>query len=333
MANLRNLLIQRAAQTDVPIRDGRMFLFHPNGNTGSNRNYCWVSPGTGTAIIEVWGAGGGSGSCQCCTVGISGNSGAYSRTTIAVTGSSFVCGSVGGSLNATANSGCGCTGCCSHAGIAPAGTLTRCVMAQGGLAGFQIPGSSGSAAYNYFLACLFCGSNPCSYAAGCGIICNFGFTGLATLGYGNTGVQIAACACGGDLNVSGGISAADFTLCEPAGSTTTNHIVAIPAGLRSLVPECICVNMCDGLGPSGSQVLTGSLVLEINYSRAMHGIGIPNRYATHSAGIFCDSFCCCSSGQNIGIVGAGYLPQSQNQGITTNCGQRGGPGLVKITFI
>jgi hypothetical protein len=334
MANLRNLLIQRAAQTDVPIRDGRMFLFHANGASGGTRNFCWVSPGTGTAIIEVWGAGGGGGHCMCCTFGISGNSGAYSRTTIPVTSASFVCGQVGGSQNASNTFGCGCIGCCSHVGIAPAGTVTRCVAAQGGSPGFQFPGGSGIASYCYALCCGFFGSNPCGYGAGCGIVCNFGVHGLTGLNWGGFGCTVAACACGGDLNVSGGISAVDFLTCDVSSNPTLiNHIVAIPAGLRSLVPECICVNMCDGIGPPGSITLPGTVVFEINYSRAMQGLGRPSRYVNDTGGVYCDNYCCCTPYQNVGIVGAGYLPTMANSGITTGCGARGGPGLVKITFI
>ena len=103
MANLSTLLTDRNAVARRGIErtsQGQLFYFtHTNVSSTINYNpctYCWTSPGTGVAIVELWGAG-GTGGRQCCchSGGVPGNPGAYSKITVNVTPSSYVCGWVG----------------------------------------------------------------------------------------------------------------------------------------------------------------------------------------------------------------------------------------------
>ena len=146
MANLRTLLNERSAETDLDLSRGRITVFTPFRNTTTP--YCWIAPSAGIAVVEVWGGGGGGAGGICCGAGIPGNSGAYSRAAINMSAGGFICGSIG--AGGTASATClGCRGACSTAGIAPAGTLNRCMRSQGGWGG-QWACNLGSSHYNCF---------------------------------------------------------------------------------------------------------------------------------------------------------------------------------------
>jgi hypothetical protein len=329
MANLRTLLTQRAAQVDVPIRDGTMFTFHPFKSTNTN-SFCWISPGTGTAILEVWGGGGGGAHGQYCGISLPGNSGAYSRTVIPVTSSSFMCGAIGGGAVASGNNNIiPCRGNCSHVGIAPSGTLTRCVITQGGAGGYWMCFQAGSA-YCCFTSQGFCGTIPAGYSSGCGIICNVGFVASTTACCLTGGA--AACACGGDINVSGGISCLDMFSCD-ATCCNSKHVVSYPAGLRSLTPGTISVCACES-DTHGAAIMRPEMAFELHFTRATTGVGHATRHFAPCMGGYVECSCYAYSiCQNSGIVGAGYPGTITGGSVTSGCGSRGGPGLVKITFI
>ena len=81
MAGLRALLESRASPYEENnLEKGKMWAY---SNVATYSTYpgcfCWISPGTGTVEIEVFGAGGGGSRMCCCSATISGNSGAYSQ--------------------------------------------------------------------------------------------------------------------------------------------------------------------------------------------------------------------------------------------------------------
>ncbi len=331
MASLRTLLNQRSAQTDVDFREGQVYSFAPNFNTANA--FCWRSLGrAGTAIIEVWGAGGGGGGGQCCGMGIPGNSGAYSRATVTMDTNGFICGSVGGSL---ASSSCnGCRGLCAFVGVAPAGTLNRCIISQGGFGGFWMC-QTGVSQFCCFAANGFCvtpySSIPGLSTVGCGFVCNIGST---TLGQ---GAKVEACACGGDINIPGGISCTDMCNCTPqVNLVRSRHYHSFPAGLIGCQPGHALACYCSTRATTVAGGSRGEAAFELSFSRLKGGQAVASRHFLYCCGVPVDCGCfpyqCIASN---GVVGAGYGSQAAVDGGITNtgCGSRGGPGLVKITFI
>ena len=97
MAGLRALLESRASPFEENnLEKGKMWAY---SNVATYSTYpgcfCWISPGTGTVEIEVFGAGGGGSRMCCCSATISGNSGAYSKKTITVAATCWICGRAG----------------------------------------------------------------------------------------------------------------------------------------------------------------------------------------------------------------------------------------------
>jgi hypothetical protein len=315
MSDLRTLLNRRSIETDSQFTAGAVTVFTPFKNAA--QAFCWTSPGTGEVLVEVWGAGGGGGGGLCCGGGIPGNSGAYSRAKISVDATGFVCGSVGGAL---AGSTCnGCRGGCSRAALAPNGILNGCIVSQGGFGGFWMCNSS-SGMYCCFLASGRCGTPT---GTGCGFICNIG---TVTTGQGTI---TTACACGGDLNVDGGISRTEWCHCCGANPVSSRHYHSFPAGLRTDKPGNALACYCE----TGSAQTRGEAAFELAYG-SLNGQPIASTYFVYCCGAFIDCGCfpyTCSSG---GVVGAGYGSNFAAGGVTNaSCGSRGGPGMVKITFI
>ena len=80
--------------TEEHLERGRIHVFTP-GNNYTNYSICWRAPAKGTAVVEIWGAGGSGAKMCCCGGGLPGNAGAYSKRTIQVNTNCFICGSVG----------------------------------------------------------------------------------------------------------------------------------------------------------------------------------------------------------------------------------------------
>lgn len=247
MANLSTLLTARvgsAFRGIEELRGGQIFYFTGIGNNQqicSNYfcNYCWKSPGTGTAVIELWGAAGSSGFMCCCgTGGLPGNAPAYSRKSVSVNSSAYVCGWIGCSIMPT-NALCwvgqsGCSVACLY-NISTSNCLMR---SQGGGGGFIY--CTSTAPYCCFAANSYC-NTLCS--ACCGIICNIG---------GPNGVT-TACACGGDVNINGAISCVEFLTghCNYYPDATL-YTHAIAAGIFSTQQSCLrYTGSTNELSPGG----------------------------------------------------------------------------------
>jgi len=198
MANLSSLISQRQSVITRGLersKSGRDWFFsHTNVSGVQSYSACcfqWTSPGTGVAVIELWGAS-GSGSLMCCCSGggIPGNPGGYTKISVNVTSSSAVCGRVG----CSPHGGCLCypgRSGCSVANLFNTSNNAT-LIAQGGFGGYTNC-STGTAHYCCLVAAGFSHTLTNTF---CGILCNVG---------GPNGAA-AAGASGGDVNIPGGIS-------------------------------------------------------------------------------------------------------------------------------
>lgn len=324
MANLSTILADRipqtvldtvnASATETNLKDGKTWSYTPAYRDGGfARDIVWVAPGTGTAIVEIWGPGGsGAGGC-CCFGGIPGNAGAYVKKTVTVAANDYVCSVIGiscGNASTICFRGCGtatCTRICTAAG----GCICLCAMS--GIGGYNICNPS-SSIYCCFIANGFCFTN---LGAGCGIICN------------NAGLNTQGQAYGGDINCPGCLSCMTFWICNVTNNPNLVHI-AYPAGIFSdsqgwlVFEDSSCY----------SDVNWSSIV---PYSQAMSAMNGQSMGFTQGATIHCWSTgqcgCYCETGcypfQPPGMPGAsGPIRAGQN-----GRGQRGGHGAMKITFI
>ncbi len=96
MATLKDLVEAKLDQIDwdeVQLEKGKVFAYS-SGTEYTNflSGVCWVAPGTGRAIIDIWGAGGSGAKMCCCGHGIPGNPGAWSRKCICVVAGCIICG-------------------------------------------------------------------------------------------------------------------------------------------------------------------------------------------------------------------------------------------------
>ena len=324
MPNLSTLLTNRVAPTrgTEELRLGSIFYFSQASTAAQicNNymcNYCWRSPGTGCAVIELWGAGGNSGHMCCCSGGsLPGNAGAYSRRTVPVTASSYVCGWVGCSTNPQGGvCAVGCSGC-SVACLYNISTSNCLMISQGGAGGFAFCSSGTASPF-----CCFAGNAWCNtqYSGCCGIICNIG----GILGISSNG----ACACGGDLNVNGAISCIELLpgQCQyyPDGILYTH---ALPAGLFSTQQSCIRYTG----GPDSSPGYTTSnrwpAMMQLSN---MAGSNVsPNICWGNAVDCACYESTSCIPSFPPGVPGTGVFVCGGMRATPA----RGGHGAVKITF-
>lgn len=202
---------------ETNLERGQIFLFTPGYQNATSQPFCWIAPGTGTAVIEIWGASGSGSLMCCCGGGLPGNPGAYSSRTVTVTSSCFVCGTVGMSCGNTLTLAYRGRG--ESTGICWTGSGTNgCMCAEGGISGTAIC-STGT---NLF--CCFAAANYCRtlLATNCGIICNIG-----------TGAPAGCCAqaYGGTVNCFGGFSCASFRGADPSCICNFIYHVAVSPGV------------------------------------------------------------------------------------------------------
>jgi|LauGreDrversion2_3_1035106.scaffolds.fasta_scaffold24501_1 hypothetical protein len=100
MTTLTQLLGNRELAFEDNLEKGRIWVYSEgNMYTGFCNGFCWKPPGTGTAVIEIWGAAGSGAKMCCCGAGLPGNPPAYVKKTVCVCPSNYVCGYVGRSCN------------------------------------------------------------------------------------------------------------------------------------------------------------------------------------------------------------------------------------------
>ena len=129
MASLKSLIPTKNNSfpqvTETNIESGQIYMFQPGPNFQTfNNGICFSPCQSGTAIVEVWGAGGSPGHMCCCGFGTPGNSGAYAKKRITLTCTGYITGQVG---MACGNSSDLCfRGCSDPSGVTfyPSGTCT-----------------------------------------------------------------------------------------------------------------------------------------------------------------------------------------------------------------
>jgi len=225
MATLKNLLKTRLdfiASDESNLEQGQIWVYAPSNNyTNFHTGICWVAPADGTAVIEIWGAGGSGAKMCCCGGGLPGNPGAYSKKTITVAAGCYITGTAGFSCgNADA--------LCNRAGRSDATCITwngnaggsGCMCAQGGRGGTSYC-STNTALFCCFASAGFCFTKTNN--ENCGIVCN----------YGSGTSDCCADAFGGDINKRGGFSRASFFGCHPTCPCCFYYHVATPPGYHS----------------------------------------------------------------------------------------------------
>lgn len=327
MANLSTLLNQRlgsaaANVVESNLEQGQISVYYPATEYGTFRcGFCWQSPGTGIAVIEIWGAGGSGAKSCCCGVGIAGNAGGYSKRTVEVTSGAHVCGYVGLSCgNASTQNFRGCSeATCITVCTGTTGGTCYCMCAQGGFGGYTYCIDGGSSMACCFWSAGFPRISDGNYGGGCGIVIN-------CVG------SVYGCAFGGDVNICGGISCTSLHHCNACCMCSMNQYIAIPPGIFSECGAMLYVN--------------GSM--DSDYSQGPTGTyGPPTQMALNSLardGVYGAWFNTCWNGGRtcqcyemqgcvpfvpFGMGGPGASPCPS----VRDHGWRGGHGAVRIKFI
>jgi hypothetical protein len=314
MASLSSLLQtkQALAQIDEENLDqGQIWVYSPGSHfTNFRCNFCWLSPGNGTAVIEIWGASGSAARVCCCGFGVGGNPGAYAKKTVNVLTGSRISGNVGvscGNADALNFRGCSCwTGVCICAGE------TLCMCAEGGRGGTSYQ-NDGSSIYCCFIANGFCGT---STGTGCGVICNVG-----------SGFFIPS-AYNGDINCQGQFSCIVFGHCNASCWCLHTQYVKTSANIFGQCPSTISATHDSDYSRGGFAV--GSFFQNLAGTSASPVYGGHYRYCWANT-----NYCGCYEAQGCqislppGIPAPGSTPCSS----VRDHGLRGGHGSIKIRFI
>ena len=301
------------------LEQGRIWAYtHGNVRTKMCGCVCWIAPAAGTAIIEIWGAGGSGAKMCCCGGGIPGNPGAYSKKTIEVAQGCVISGCVGFSCG-NADSLC-FRGCSEPTGLCYFSTTGNgCMCAQGGRGGTSYC-STGTSLYCCFISGSFCGTGP--FNNNCGIICNYG-TGTASC---------CADAFGGDINRRGGFSRTSFFGCSPSCPCSTIYHVATPPGYFSdCGAEITFTTESDTGYANWTGIAIPNFIHALNVAGKQPGQGIDGAHRCWTGGRTCG----CYDGQGcIPFVPPGFpgTPATPCGGHRDH-GGRGGHGAIRIKFI
>jgi len=277
--------------------------------------FCWRSPGTGCAVVEIWGSSGSGGRNCCCTqAGLPGNAGAYSKKIVRVCGTSFICGWAGCSIQAQGLCYSG-RGNCSVACIFNSGD-NGCVRAEGGFGGWTRC-TTATNAYCCLAVCLFCATQI--GAEGCGVVCNIGGP--------NAAVQAAASA--GDENYSGGVSCTRFWCCGFGFQICgIEHTLSLSPGIYSTKgPTCVQFAMNQAPTNNGAGGTTGRDEIQIAVAGLKGTMPQMNHcwQGTRECSCYDNQGCYFNATGIPGTSGVGCA------GVRAS-GVRGGHGAVRITF-
>jgi hypothetical protein len=370
MAALTKLIQTRAVYerfaSGSGLEKGQIFSFTPGPNNngvpfptkgegcGCCSAFCFQSPGYGTAIIEVWGAGGSGSRNGCCAFMIPGNPGAYARKTICMEPCGYVCGCVGqacGNADGTQAANMSCRGCSCPTNInwySGRGCCEGVICAMGGRGGWSLCQASANSGYCCFLACQFCGSQPAGVTGvGCGLICNY--SNCATPGASNGGIVTAcvgnnqmfsgsewnvgrwmACAYGGDVNCCGGFSCALFLHCNACCKCCHITYVKLPHNMWTEKSSTVEIITAMSHGERGMQYLTPWYTRTAGLTRSPTN-AMPLSYC-YTGAMFCGCYQTvgCNSYLGVGVPGFGGMHCATG---VCDLGLKGGTGGVRITWI
>jgi hypothetical protein len=238
MASLKNLTATKNNNfpqvTETNVESGQIYNFQANNYEGLHAGICFHPCQSGTAIIEIWGAGGSGAKMCCCGFGTPGNPGAYSRRTVTLTCCGYITGSPG---IACGNDALCFRGCSDATGVTiyANGSNTGCMCAQGGRGGISYC-STGTDAYCCFTAGGF--YTTLGVNGNCGIVCNKCCSG----GW-------CAQAYGGDINCPGGFSCVSFLGASGSSCPCSTHFhMQGPAGYFSKCGVVVSFNHDDNNG-------------------------------------------------------------------------------------
>ena len=313
---LSDVLQSRAIYDEENLPRGKIYVFgHGNMYSAAGINaFCWKPPGSGTAVIELWGAGGSGARMCCCGVGIPGNPGAYAKKTITVDATCYVTGTVGISCG---NTDLCFRGCSTNSGVCWFGSGTNgCICVQGGKGGVSYCGTTTS------MWCCFSGNGFCSccHNPGCGIICNSCPGGWIACAYGSADYLCCggwSCMifneCGGSANYCGYMPAP----ATPYGFWATCAAATVyPLNSGNFTPNW------SGSGGGGSHLSALGNLGKNPVGNAL----FTNCYSGYAYGCYESNGCIPFSPP--GHPGGGAVPQ----GDVRDMGYRGGNGAVRITF-
>jgi hypothetical protein len=330
------------------LETGQIFMFVPGTMYSQYSNqfgggFCWQSPGTGTAVIEVWGAGGSTPKIACCGFGIPGNSGAYARKTISVVSGSYICGIPGFACGVNGQCFRGCsdsTGVCWCVASGNSG----CICSQGGRGGIGYCSTGTGGFCCFYFSGAFCGTgfdltgsgtNQCLNQLCTGNIC--GFCGQGPFSTSNVGIICNQCsgawqaqAYGGDVNCQGIIGCTTFCSTNGQDYQNNKYHVPTPAGLFTTDGGVVSFagNGSDDQSAGVTKTLFSMLSAMGSMSKAPRR-GMPHIHCWQSGRqCGCYEFAGCIPTLPIG-TGA---PPGQVCGDLCDHGYRGGMGAVRIKF-
>ena len=319
MASLKGLLTVRnpAEMVEDNLETGYIYSWTPGTNwTNFCNGVCWTAKANGTAIIEIWGAGGSGARMCCCGDGLPGNAGAYVKKTITVETGDTMTGCTGMPCysHPLCHSGCSnATGVC----WVTASNGNGCMCARGGYGGKTMC-TTGPSLYCCFRAQGFC-TVRCNND-NCGMVCNWCDGAWPAEGY------------GGDVNCCGQLSCSSFFGCCPHCKCRFQQHVATPAGLFAENGALITFQKESDSTPmsqwSGNQLF--QFYAALNLATKSPYQGNPLSYCWRS-----DRSCGCYEMQGCnnylpvgtGGIGPNPCPEVRDHGI------RGGFGGVRIKFI
>jgi hypothetical protein len=321
MANLTRLLEERQGIIDrgqERSSGGNEFFFSHTNVTGvqsySACCFAWTSPGTGVAIIELWGAS-GSGALMCCCSGggIPGNPGAYSKIEVDVTPSSAVCGFVGcsptgGSLCYPGRSQCS-VACLINT------SCNNILVSQGGFGGY----TNCSTVTAHYCCLVAAGFSHTLTNTFCGILCNVG---------GPNGA-VSAPASGGDINIPGGISCLRTYECVNCFECNYELTIAVSPGIFSSTCAT-CFRFVRSSWPYEGWARFGSYAYGVSVASMQGMYPTTDRIECWTSG---SNICGCYEWSGCVLGGVGF-PGTTGQPCVNvrSSGQKGGHGGVRITF-
>jgi len=321
MATLKELLTSKD-QALYPVDEenlerGHIYSYTP-GTDYNNfcQGICWIAPANGTAVIEIWGAGGSGAEMCCCGFGLPGNPGAYAKKTISIQAGCYICGYVGkpcGNADDLCFRGCSQATCLCWRGNSGTG---GCMCAQGGRGGTSICSTTPSG-YCCFRANSFCVTRTNNNH--CGIVCNYRES------------DWHACAYGGDINMGGCFSCVSFFGCHPSCPCYFHWHLAVPPAQFAKCGGLVTFNTENNNGFSQwSGHGMHQHIYALNALSRTPEKGTPWAYCWGAGkGCGCYNNEGCSSHVPIGHPGMGPFPCPQ----VRDHGRKGGDGAIRIRFI
>jgi len=332
MASLSTIVQSRLGTSggaETNLEKGQIYYFtlqNYNNNTHGPCNQCntWTAPTNGTAIVEIWGAGGSVGKMCCCGFAMPGNPGAYAKKTIVMSQNETICMNIGESC---VNDGLCVKGISQPTCVCwiTGGAQGNGTMCAGGGRGGEAFCVSGGSMFCCATACGYPGQNFATVAggfsggsSGCGIVCNYKAGEMAT-------------ATGGDVNISPQFSCIALSHCNPCCQCHMYGTNAVPPGYVSECGGLVGYAMHCGHHydrPSGTGMK--QFIYALNGHNKAPSVGLP---ASHcwAAGRMCGCYECNTAATHM-------VPHGVGGPIATPCssvrhhGWRGGAGAVRITF-